>query len=327
MYLSSPRLLTFALAVLLLPGAFPRPLIAQSDRPAAVGLLVVAHGADSAWNARVDAVAAEVSWPGPVETVFLMGSAAESRTWDRALARLVEHGATRAVAVPLMVSSFGAHARQIQFYAGEIPELPPELASMGHMHQHTGGNPIPVSVTGALDGAPELGIVLRDRFLALSEREQLAPLVFVAHGPVNEVDVPKWLAGLNHALRPLAEAHTDAPIRIGLLRDDADPPIRAQAIATLRDTITALAGRAGDSVTVMTVLVSSGQIDRVKVPNDLKGLPMRYVGSVLAPHPALAQWIVRMASAERDRVTAARHSSQIDRQRLPDQERGHADHQ
>lgn len=313
MYLSPLRLLPCSLLAFILPAWCHPPLLAQTDSPAKVGLLLVAHGADSIWNARVDAVAASVEWPGPVETVYLMGSAAESRTWDYALTRLVERGATRAIAVPLMVSSYGAHVRQIQYYAGEIPELPPVLASMGHMGHHAGSNPIPISVTGALDGAPELGIVLRDRFMALSERERSAPVVLVAHGPSNEADVPNWVLGIHRAMGPLAAAHAGAPIRIGLLRDDADPPIRARAIAALRDTITALAGRAGDSVTVMTVLVSSGQIDRVKVPNDLAGLPMRYVGSVLAPHPALAVWVARMANAEHDRVTAAQRSPQVDR--------------
>jgi hypothetical protein len=48
---------------------------------------------------------------------------------------------------------------------------------------------------------------------------------------------------------------------------------------------------------VMTVLVSSGLIDRVRVPADLAGTPMRYAPTVLAPHPALARWIARMAGA------------------------------
>ncbi|HET9065478.1 MAG TPA: CbiX/SirB N-terminal domain-containing protein [Gemmatimonadales bacterium] len=328
MYFASPRPFTrLILTLSCLSLVFLTPLRAQAEPAATVGVLVVAHGADSAWNARVDAVVAAVEWPGPVETVYLMGSAAESRSWDRAVARLAARGATRAIAVPLMVSSYGAHVRQMQYYAGERPDLPPELAAMGHAHHPMGGNPIPVTVTGALDDAPELGVVLRDRFMALGASARLAPLVLVAHGPSREGDVAAWVAGIRRATAPLTAAHAHAPIRIGLLRDDADPPVRALAITALRDTIRALAARAGDSVTVMTVLVSSGEIDRVKVPNDLVGLPMRYVGSVLAPHPALAEWIGRAARAQRARIAALQPSSQVDRERLANEERRHANHE
>ena len=83
-------------------------------------------------------------------------------------------------------------------------------------------------------------------------------------------------------------------LHVGLLRDDAPAPVRAAAIQSLRDTIATLAR--GDTVTVMTVLVSSGTIDRVRIPSDLAGMPMKYVGVALAPHPALARWIERVAA-------------------------------
>jgi hypothetical protein len=81
-----------------------------------------------------------------------------------------------------------------------------------------------------------------------------------------------------------------------MLRDDAAPAERARAVTALRDTIAAVAARDGDSVLVMTVLISSGGINRVTVPRDLAGMPMRYAGVVLAPHPALARWIERVAA-------------------------------
>ena len=47
----------------------------------------------------------------------------------------------------------------------------------------------------------------------------------------------------------------------------------------------------------MPVLISTGRIDRVTIPKDLAGLPVRYAPMVLAPHAALAQWIERVAIA------------------------------
>ena len=94
---------------------------------------------------------------------------------------------------------------------------------------------------------------------------------------------------------PLRAALNDRPLRVGLLRDDAAPPERAKAVQAIRDTIAALSRRHGDSVLVMTVLISSGGIDRIKVPADLAGTPMRYAGVVLAPHAQVARWIERVA--------------------------------
>ncbi|MGH7673774.1 MAG: hypothetical protein ACREMV_00765, partial [Gemmatimonadales bacterium] len=61
-------------------------------------------------------------------------------------------------------------------------------------------------------------------------------------------------------------------------------------------TVRALAaGR--DSVLVLPILVSTSSITRVKIPRDLDGLPVRYVPTPLAPHPALARWIERSAAS------------------------------
>ncbi len=49
----------------------------------------------------------------------------------------------------------------------------------------------------------------------------------------------------------------------------------------------------------MTVLISQGAINRVVIPQDLAGMPVRYVGTALAPHPSLARWIERIAHEER----------------------------
>jgi hypothetical protein len=122
-------------------------------------------------------------------------------------------------------------------------------------------------------------------------------VLLVAHGPSTDADALAWEEALRVATAPLAIALDDTPLRIGLLRDDAPAPVRARAVAALRDTVTALAARSADSVLVMTVLVSSGSIDRVRIPQDLAGLPIHYAGMSLAPHPALARWIERVAGA------------------------------
>ena len=274
---------------LLLLAAPLQSLTAQRE-----GLLVVAHGADSGWNAGVRAVVTQVQWSGPVELAFLMGSEASTASWSAALGRLQGQALDSVVVVPLMVSSHGAHTRQIQHYAGALPELPAELA--GHSHGEMLMPTVPMRVTAALDGAPELGEILLDRWRERDLADRQRPVVLVAHGPTTDTDAREWVAALCTANAPLATALGGRALRVGLLRDDAAAPERARAVRAIRDTIAALATRHGDSVLVMTVLISSGGINRVKVPADLEGTPMRYAGVVLAPHPALARWIERSAA-------------------------------
>jgi hypothetical protein len=238
-------------------------------------------------------VVRQVKWEGPVELAWLMGAEASTQSWDAAMGRLESQRLDSVVVVPLMVSSHGAHTRQIQHYAGQLAEPPAALA--GHAHAQVSSPKLPLRVTSALDAAPELGQILLARWQDRDARDRQRPLVLVAHGPTADADAQAWENALLHTTRPLAEAVGEKTLRVGLLRDDAPPPERARAVAALRDTITALSARHGDSVLVMTVLISTGGIDRVKVPADLDAMPMRYAGVVLSPHPLLARWIERVA--------------------------------
>jgi hypothetical protein len=299
---SSLRPFLVALALLVLVRSVSAQVASQPASSCfAPGLLIVAHGAGPTWNARVRQVVAMVTWDGPVELAFLMGPSAHDESWTAGLSRLARRGARCAVAVPLMVSSYGAHVRQMRHYAGELAEMPAGLVGMDHGTHGPATNPIPVAVTAALDDAPELGRILADRLAADPRISMDRALVLVAHGPSEADDVGPWLHGIDRAIAPLRAERPARPVHIGLLRDDAEPSVREAAVSALRDSIAALAQATGDSVTVLTVLVSSGDIDRVRVPADLERMPMHYVGSVLAPHPALARWIERVATEVRGR--------------------------
>lgn len=260
---------------------------------AQTGLLIVAHGADSGWNARVRAVAAQVQWQGPVRVAFLMGSEAHVSSFSRELAELVAAGAKRAVVVPLMVSTYGGHIVQIHELAmGDASASPMDSMTMTDT---VAPPPIPVRITAALDSSAELGDAITARWKELLPADRRRPLMLVAHGPNGDTNAQRWIANLGVATRALGHELPDGVVHVGLLRDDAPAAVRAQAVAGIRDTIQALATRAGDSVMVMTVLISSGSINNSVVPHDLAGMPMRYDGAALAPDPALARWIERVA--------------------------------
>lgn len=274
---------------------------------AQTGLVIVAHGADEAWNVRVRETAALIRWPhGPVRVAFLMGAEAKTASWDSAVAQVQREGVKAIVAVPFMVSSYGSHVRQIRYYAGEIPAMPPELLRGGHDHGDHVKPSVPVRVTAALDAAPELGEALAGRWAGLSEADRARPLVLIAHGPSDADDVRHWEQDILAAVRPLQERIAPRPLRLGLLRDDAAPAVRAASVAALRDTVAALARAANDSVTALPVLISTGSVNTVKIPRDLEGLPVRYAPLGLAPHPALARWVERLADDARRQLLAAR---------------------
>lgn len=262
---------------------------------AQTGLLVVAHGAGPAWNDGVRAVVAQVQWTrGPIATAFLMGPEAASSGWDSAVAHLARQGARRIVVVPLLISSHGGHYLDILRAAG----VPSDTIVRAAPHAHGAHQPpVPTVVTGALDDAPELGQALAGRWRALSSAERRRPLFLVAHGPNTDDEATLWLHALE-AAAAVIRAEGGVPVAAGLLRDDAPTAVRAAAIQEIHRAINRLATEAGDSVTVLPVLISTGQINQVTIPADLAGLPIRYTGVALAPHPALARWIERVAGAK-----------------------------
>lgn len=273
---------------LVLTSVLVNPSVAQT------GLLVVAHGANATWNAQVRATVRQVEWPhGPVATAFLMGDEAESSGWDVAVRELERAGSRAIVVVPLMVSSHGSHYRQVQHYAGLLADLPPELAA--HNHGTPGLTTLPMRVTPALDLAPEVGTALVARWLE-GPAQEAAPLLLLGHGPESAEDAARWAEAFASHGRSLREAGHRGRIETAFLRDDAPPPVRAAAIAAMRDTVTGMAAQAGDSVSVLTVLVATGPMTSSRIPKDIDGLPVRYRPVGLTPHPALARWIGRIAS-------------------------------
>ncbi len=262
---------------------------------AQTGLLVVAHGAGPAWNDGVRAVVAQVQWTaGPVATAFLMGPEASTSGWDSAIAKLTRESARRIVVVPLLVSSHGGHYRDILRAAGALIDTSGEAQ---HDEHDAHRPPVPTTVTGALDDAPELGQALAARWRELSAADRRRPLFLVAHGPTSDEEAALWLRNLDPAAAAI-RAEGEIPVAVGLLRDDAPPSVRAAAVEEIRRTINRLATASGDSVTVLPVLISTGQIDQVTIPTDLSGLPIRYAPVSLAPLAVLARWIERVARAK-----------------------------
>ena len=95
------------------------PLSAQK-----VGTIVVAHGGDSVWNARVRDAANSANIGGPVEVSFLMGGAAPATRFQDMVARLERAGVSMIVVVPMLVSSYSGHFAQIRYLVRDDAPAP-----------------------------------------------------------------------------------------------------------------------------------------------------------------------------------------------------------
>jgi sirohydrochlorin ferrochelatase len=285
-------------------------LSAQATAP--VGTILVAHGADEAWNRPVLDLAQSVHTGGPVEVAFLMGPAAAEHRFQDAAQKLEAAGVREIVVVPLLVSSYSGHYDQIKYLAGVADSLSPMM--LHHLHM-AGLEPahvrVPIRVARALDDAPAVARVLAEHAKALAKTPTEQALFIIGHGPNSAEDYAAWMENL----RPVADsvrARTGfRDVKIGLVRDDAPKGVRAEAVRRIREIITLQHELTGKPVVVVPVLIAGGSVARVKFVQDLKGLPIVYAGDPLLPSPEIARWVegrVRETTAQQAAKASAGRS-------------------
>ena len=303
--LAPARRALLALAATCALAAPPAPLGAQ--RPASeVGTLIVAHGGGPEWDGKVDSIARAVRTGGPVAVSLLIGPGAKTRRFQDAVASLVARGAREVVVVPMLVSSHSGHAEQIRYLAGAVDSLG---ATMMH-HLHMGGieRPaarVPMRVTPALDDAPQLARVLADRARELATAPAAQALFLVGHGPNGAEDNAAWMENLRRVADSVRARTGFRDVKVGLVRDDAPAPVRAEAVRAIRETIELQHALTGQPVVVVPILISSGTVSRSKLPTDLAGLPMVYRATPLLPHPEMARWVEARVAAPAAAAAAA----------------------
>lgn len=261
---------------------------------ARVGTVVIAHGGDSLWNARVREIASGAQTGGPVEVSFLMGPAAKSSRFQDAVARLEGAGVSEIVVVPVLVSSHSGHYQQIRYLAGDSVTLGETMQHHLHMAGIERPTPrVPLRLTKALDDSKEMARVLADRALALTDAPEERALLIVGHGPNSAEDYAEWMRNLRQVSDSVKAWTRFRDVRVELVRDDAPAAVRAEAVLRVRELIDLQAQLTGKDVIVVPVLVSAGSVSRDKVPNDIRSTKSIYVGEPLLPHGAMSEWIAR----------------------------------
>jgi sirohydrochlorin ferrochelatase len=266
------------------------------------GVLLLAHGGDPAWNAEVESLRVRVDSAAPAELALGM---ADPAALQAAVDRLEGRGVSRIVAVPLFVHSRSEVMDQTRYALG-LADKPSEVMReaaerMKHMKMPPGMPmhrmpsfslervrlKVPIFMAAAIDSDPFVSRVLLDRAKALSRDPGRETVVLVAHGPVDDADVPAWMESLAaHAEAVRAGGPFGAAV-FGVLRDDAPPPVRARAVAALRALVSAASARGGRALVVPVLIARGG----------LAGLDFAWSGEALMPHDGFDAWVLSRASS------------------------------
>jgi hypothetical protein len=281
------------------------------------GVLLLAHGGSTEWNARVTELAAQVNKTRPTEVAFGMATRA---TMQAAIDRLVARGVTEIAAVPLFVSSWSSIITSTEYLLGLRADAPKALALYAKMNHApatsgTSGNGSPghddhapavdgtmpikaavrIRMTPALNDHPIVADILASRARSISQDPTAEALVIVAHGPNEDEDNRRWLADMGSLANRIRTTERFVSIDYVTLRDDAPKPIRDQATADLREIVQRHA-QSGRRVLIVPLLVSFGGIDN-GLRERLKGLPYALPDAALVPDDRLITWVLAMADA------------------------------
>lgn len=261
---------------------------------ASVGTVIVAHGGGPEWNVQVHDVAKLVKTGGPVEVSFLMGSEAKTTRFQDAVAKLEAKGVSEIVVVPMLVSSHSGHYDQLRYLVGELDSLGHTM--MHHLHMsgiERASAKVPVRLAKAMDDSPEIARVLAARARALAQAPAEQALFIIGHGPNSAEDNAEWMRNLRRIADSVRVSSGFRDVKLGLVRDDAPAPVRAEAVQGIREMIELQHALTQREVVVVPVLVSTGSVSREKLPKDLGGLPIVYDGTALLPHAEMAKWVER----------------------------------
>ena len=272
------------------------------------GILLLAHGGNAEWNARVTELAGRVNATRPVEVAFGMATRAAIQT---AIDKLVARGVTDIVAVPLFVSSWSSVITSTEYLLGLRAEAPAALAAfakMSHAPSATSGGhdghaaasdgttpvraPVPVRMTSALNDHPIVAEILTTRARAISRDQAREALFIVAHGPNDEDENTRWLRDMRSIAGRVAATEKFAAIEYLTLRDDAAKPVRDAATRQLRELVEREVS-AGRRVLIVPLLISFGGIER-GLRERLNGLAYTLAQAALMPDDRMTAWVLAM---------------------------------
>jgi sirohydrochlorin ferrochelatase len=270
----------------------PGNVIAQTADARKVGIVLIAHGGSPEWNSGVLTAAAAVRDSMPIEVAFLMGPDAPRYRFHEQVAKLERTGVRRIVVVPLLVSSHSGHYEQLRWLARETDSL--DTVMQHHLHMsgiERPQGPARLLVARALDDAPELSDILSARALELAKDPRAQALLLIGHGPNSAEDYAAWMQNLRRVAERVQAKTGFQDVKVELVRDDAAPAVRAEAVLRAREIVSLQSRMTGSDVVVVPVLIARSSVGDQRIRSDLAGLPIVYSGAPILPHPLIARWI------------------------------------
>ena len=280
-----------------------------------LGILVLAHGGSSTWQAAVSDAVRPLREIYPVEIAFGM---ADPATIKKGLGDLKNELVTDVIVVPLFISSYSPIIRQTEYLLGLRSKLADEPMT-NHNHDQMAGNghnshdaeskdshseppaglqplktELNVRMTRALDDHPLVAEILLERILELSRQSEQETIVLVAHGPNGESDNRQWVQSmeeLSGQVRNLFGKKSLGKFRnifCLTVRDDADTSIYEQAKEHLRGVVRQ-AGSDG-KVLVIPLYLSHGGVEG-DIVTRLEGLEYEWSGRTLLPADKITDFI------------------------------------
>lgn len=280
----------FAMAAALLGAAAAQ---AKDD----FGVLVMAHGGGPKWNGEVEASLAPLRAGYPLEIAFGM---ADAVSLQAAVQRLEAKGVKRVAVVRLFVSGESWYERTEQIL-GLKPGAPPKPAAdphAGHGGTHAGHSmefwrvgttaSFALSKEGLAE-ASEMGLVLGQRALALSQEPTKESVLILAHGPEDDAENARWLAQIDARAEGVRRAAPFRQVQVESLREDW-PEKRKISEVRIRTFVEQAAKDGGRAIVIPYRVAGFGPYAKV-----LEGLTYASDGQGLLPSPEVASWVRRQA--------------------------------
>jgi len=246
-----------------------------------IGVVFMPHGADSTWNAAMQAALAPLSNHYVTADAYSMANPDKIET---ALRELEAQGMRAAVVVRIfsLESSFRAAT---EYMLG--------LSDHNHAGMHGGMHkmrrietPLRVVTTGGMEAHELLAEAMTDRVRALSTDPERETVVLIGHGAGRDEDDAHWISNLE-SIADHIRTHAGLPfrdIRVGTWREDW-PEKRDASVAAVRSIVEEAGQDGGVALVIPVRTIMHGPEDKY-----LEGLDYR-LGEGFAPHPAFVRWV------------------------------------
>ena len=258
------------------------------------GLLLMAHGGATEWNAAVEAATFEISDKYPVEIAFGM---ADAGSIEESVKRLESRGVQNVGVIRMFVSgeSWRQRTKQILGIEEGAPNKeeankasqPDMFMPMGFWKIETGLKFF-VSEDGLAD-ADEMDDVLVSRIQGLSREPEREVAVVIAHGTGSDEEDARWVQKITQRTEVARDALGLRDIKVFTLREDWFAK-RGEAENNIRKYIEAASESGLIPIVVPFRVHGFGPYARV-----LEGLDYKADGLGLLPHENVGLWVENQA--------------------------------